>query len=543
VRKDLIQFMFLSLTAHELGHTLGLMHNFKGSSDEYNYHNAYHDLKEGKTPNKCSLSGAACDPAKMDPQFFRTASVMDYVGEMYNDHIGVSKSDRAALAFIYGGLVEKAVNDPREEGELIKWSMDVERRSQDPADPLRLRPFRYCSDYFVGQDAFCQLWDSGHTAEEIVKYHIISHDRTYPLNYWRRGRRAFWPNAPVGRFLRRAQHMAIIYQDWAHRLTTQPGYQQTADFEDKLKAVQASYGFFMRTLTTPEVGLHRKDKISGMWERYPSEPDDHTRRHDVKFGQGRFFYSSLQDGYFGVADFRYRRIGTLYDKWIAMLALYARSWGFYNNMINWHYTNFHDLFTEDSTEFLTQGLGNIWNPNSNLVFKRCTQPLDQNGQCPTGANLDPIEPSWHPFLQYIGMSFALGLVNNPFHDSTFSNNMLVGIIGSGKSWNPPNMGDVQCPPIERFTGQFSCEDEVNKREYPVVCFNNFHNTRTYFAVQTNDKQSISYNLVKRACRVANQVEVLRISGADRSDIERKEQELEMAETVLTIMQLYVSLFN
>jgi hypothetical protein len=244
-----------------------------------------------------------------------------------------------------------------------------------------------------------------------------------------------------------------------------------------------------------------------------------------------------------VADFRYRRIGTLYDKWIAMLALYARSWGFYNNMINWHYTNFHDLFTEDSTEFLTQGLGNIWNPNSNLVFKRCTQPLDQNGQCPTGANLDPIEPSWHPFLQYIGMSFALGLVNNPFHDSTFSNNMLVGIIGSGKSWNPPNMGDVQCPPIERFTGQFSCEDEVNKREYPVVCFNNFHNTRTYFAVQTNDKQSISYNLVKRACRVANQVEVLRISGADRSDIERKEQELEMAETVLTIMQLYVSLFN
>lgn len=557
VRKDLFNFMFVAVTAHEVGHTFGLMHNFAGSSDEYNFHNAYHDLKEGKTPTTCTLSGGACDPDKInsgasltDVQkaalaslglktnpgvggpdgvgnpamgFYRNASIMDYAGEMYDDHIGVAKTDRAAITFIYGGLVEKAVADPRQQGELIPWSMEVERDNQDPNNKTtKLRPFKYCSDYLVGQDAFCQRWDAGINAQQIVSNYILNYDRLYPLRYFRRGRRDYSPSHAFGRFFYNLQHMATIYQDWAYRIATQPNYRKTADFEDKMKAVQSTFNFYMRILTTPQVGQHEKNRITGLWELSPTsaEVDEFAPRHTVLLGEARHFYSALQDGYYGI--FRFRRTGSLYDKWLGMMVMSIRSWGFYNNSVNWLFTNYHDFFTEDSTNFFSQGLSSVWDPKSNLLFRK---------------KGDPLEPAWHPFLQYIGMSYGLALINNPFHDRTFSNYMLVGVKGSGVSWTPPGMGDVQCPVLNP-NGQYSCTPNQN-----VVCFNNFHNTRTYFAVQTQDKLGISFRLAERGCNLANQLQSLRGSGAERSYVERKQNELELVETYLTIMQFYTSLFQ
>ena len=298
----------------------------------------------------------------------------------------------------------------------------------------------------------------------------------------------------------------------------------------------------MRILHTPNVGLHKKDERTGLWERYPTDPAPHAIKYDLKLGYARQFYSKLQDGYFGVASYRYDRIGTLYDKWITMMAITARSWGYYNNSINWLYSSYHDLFTTDSTKFLSQALSGVWDSKSPMLFHKCSK-VDSNGKCLASVSEDPIEPAWHFFLQYMGMGMALGVVSNPFHDATFSNYMLVGLKGSGKSWTPPGMGEVKCPPIESFTGQFKCTDEKNKKDYEVVCFNNFHNTRTYFAVNTKDKLSISYQMVKRGCELGNQLSILRKSGAQRAYIERKQRDLEMIETVLTIMQYYVSLYQ
>lgn len=544
VRQDLFRFMFVAVTAHEIGHTFGLMHNFVGSTDEYNFHNAYHDLKEGKTPTSCSLSGAACSPDKINSGanltatqkealaklglknpaqgFFRNASIMDYAGEMYDDHIGVAKTDRAAITFIYAGKVEKAVNDPRETGELIPWSMEVERENQKPNGTIKLRPFKYCSDYLVGQNPFCQRWDSGINAQQIVTNYILNYDRLYPLRYFRRGRRAYSPSYAFGRFFGNLQHMATIYQDWSYRIATQPNYRQTADFDDKMKAVQNTFDFFMRIMMTPRIGTHEKNRITGVWERGVSnaEVDDFAPKHTITLGEGRFFFSSLQDGYFGI--YRFRRTGALFDKWLAMMSMSIRSWGYYNNSVNWLYTNYHDFFTEDSTSFFSQGLASVWNPKSNLLYRK---------------KGDPIEPGWHPFLQYNGMGYALGLINNPFHDRTFSNYMMVGVKGSGMSWTPPGMPEVQCPGINA-NGQYNCNIQRN-----VVCFNNFHSTRTYFAVQTQDKNGISFRLAERGCNLANQLANLRNSGAERSFLERKQGELELVETVLTIMQFYTSLFQ
>lgn len=542
VRQSLLNFMFVAVTTHEVGHTFGLMHNFAGSNDEFNFPDAYHLLKAGKKPTSCSLSGAACDPAKINSPslspdqkaamaklglkvpgmgFYRSASIMDYAGEMYDDQIGVAKADRAAITFIYGGKVEKAVTDPTKNGGLIDWSMEVERKNQDPKDPLKLRYFRYCSDYLVGQDALCQRWDSGITAKQIVNNYILNYDRLYPLKYFRRGRRAYSPNYAFGRFFYQLRHMATIYQDWAYRITTQPNYRKTDDFKDKMEAVRDTFGFFMRIMMTPRVATHIKNRTTNMWEASVArrDRDDTAPRHTITLGEGRFFYSSLQQGYYGI--FRYRRTGSLYDKWLTMMSMSIRSWGFYNNSVNWIFTNFHDFFTEDSTDFFSQGLANTWNPKSPLLFRKKNHP---------------IEPAWHPFLQYIGMSYALGVINNPYHDRTFSNYMLVGVKGSGVSWTPPGMSEAQCPPI-RANGQYDCTPGK------VMCFNNVLNTRTFFTVQTRDKQSISYRIAERGCQLASQLANLRNSGEARSYIEGKQNELELVETYITIMQFYTSLFQ
>lgn len=552
VRKAMLQFMFRFTTAHEVGHTLGLMHNFRGSTDEYNFHNPYHDLKEGKTPTKCYANGNPCDPDKIDTTikdidgtpaakgWYRGASVMDYPGEMYDASIGVGKTDKAAIAFIYSGLVEKAVSDPRQQGDLIKWNMKVEADNLDPKNSLKLRPFRYCSDYARGQDPFCQVWDSRHTATGIVEQIILQYDRTYPLTYWRRGRRTFGPGAALNRNLFRFQHIALIYQDLAYRITTQPGYEQTDDFKDKLKAVQKGYSFFIRLINAPDVGLHELDQIDGVYKTRPIDEDTAAPKIDIKLGEGRHFFSQIQDGYWGTAKFRFNRIGALYDKWLTMQLLSVRSWGYYNNSVNWLFTNFYDLFPDDTKDLFATMITDVFDKNSPLLYRKCFQ--DTSGNCKKDANgkiqYATVAGRNHPILQVNAMIYGLALLNNQFHDNTFSNNMLVGIKGSGSSWTPPGMGEVKCPPINTFTGQFECDTAS-----PVVCFNNYRGTRTYFAMKSQDGTGITHRLVKRACELGNQLAVLKKSGAARSFIERKEGELENLETMTNLAQMYGRLFS
>ena len=509
VRKRIMELLITSVTAHEVGHTLGLMHNFKGSTDEHNFPNAYWDLKEGKTPaTECTSGPCPADTGHKD--FYRNASVMDYAGELYNDSQGVGKTDVAAISFIYGGLVEKAVDDPRKKGELIKWDLSVDRQNADPQNPLKLRDFRYCSDYNVGQDAFCMRRDTGTTATEIVQYLIDSNERTYPLRYWRRGRRLFFTGDAIGLSMNAYQNVALIYQDFVNRLITQPDYRSTKDFEDKLKAVQLGFTFLTNVVLRPDVGQHLKDKITGVWERQSSRPSDYNDEIvNLPVGVGKYMFARLVDGYYGVSSQRYRRVGFFVDKYYAMLVMAIRQWDFYNNDLNWVFTNFYDLFRDDSLGLFTQSISGVWEKNSNLLFKQV-----QNNKTL------PVAPGWHPVLQQIGMYVALAALNNDITDSTFTEYMQVGITGNGASWTPP--------PGAR-----------------TLSFTNYRGTREYFAVQSKDNNSIAWKMVVRAKELAGELELLRCCtpNVQRSEIERKEGELDLLETNLTIMKWYVSLYS
>jgi hypothetical protein len=108
--------------AHEMGHAMGLRHNFAASFDALNYDPQYWQLRTGDgTVNVAceegTTDGSACiGPRWRDPispleidndiQRFSTTSVMDYPGEPAQDQRLLGKYDRAAMRLVYGGVVD-----------------------------------------------------------------------------------------------------------------------------------------------------------------------------------------------------------------------------------------------------------------------------------------------------------------------------------------------------------------------------------------------------------------------------------------------------
>ncbi|MFO0547424.1 MAG: zinc-dependent metalloprotease [Polyangiaceae bacterium] len=113
--------------AHEMGHSMGLRHNFAASFDSLNYGRPYWQLrtKNGSVTTVCAAgetSGENCiGPRYKDPitdteidgniSAYSTTSVMDYPGDQNQDMLVAGAYDRAALRFAYGGTVDVWAED------------------------------------------------------------------------------------------------------------------------------------------------------------------------------------------------------------------------------------------------------------------------------------------------------------------------------------------------------------------------------------------------------------------------------------------------
>ncbi len=113
--------------AHEMGHSMGLRHNFAGTFDSFNFALPYWQLrtKNGTVTKECQVgetSGEDCiGPRYVDPITqseidgnlirYQTTSVMDYPGDQNQDMLTAGTYDRAALRFGYGGTVDVFAED------------------------------------------------------------------------------------------------------------------------------------------------------------------------------------------------------------------------------------------------------------------------------------------------------------------------------------------------------------------------------------------------------------------------------------------------
>jgi hypothetical protein len=124
-----------SVLTHEMGHSIGLRHNFVSSSAPLFYRPQYWQLRtrNGQVTTPCTdavADGSTCvgprywDPVTPEEQSnliwtWMQSSVMDYPGETSQDMIGLGITDFAAARFFYGDSVSVYTNPAYQAGTSI----------------------------------------------------------------------------------------------------------------------------------------------------------------------------------------------------------------------------------------------------------------------------------------------------------------------------------------------------------------------------------------------------------------------------------------
>ncbi len=107
VRQMVLHPMYHGLTLHEVGHSVGLRHNFSGSYDAVNYSSKYWDLRDDG-----DMKPRLWDPVSKKEtagriREFQYSTVMDYGNNfIVSDSQGLGHYDMAAIKMGYGDLVE-----------------------------------------------------------------------------------------------------------------------------------------------------------------------------------------------------------------------------------------------------------------------------------------------------------------------------------------------------------------------------------------------------------------------------------------------------
>jgi flagellar hook-basal body complex protein FliE len=111
--------VYVGVTAHELGHTFGLRHNFEGSADALNYFPQYWGVgAEGLPEGKAHLLGLSGLTDKYEVQY---SSIMDYHQRFNSDWAGIGLYDKAAIKLGYAETVEVFDEPPGENFVARDW--------------------------------------------------------------------------------------------------------------------------------------------------------------------------------------------------------------------------------------------------------------------------------------------------------------------------------------------------------------------------------------------------------------------------------------
>jgi hypothetical protein len=215
----LIPEKILATVIHEMGHNLGLRHNFYGSADPKNFFTRDEVKKlydvtiesDLKLPHSSTVMEYI--PSDKDRLYFPGHYDIAAIRYGYANKVEVDSTDRPNLAKNIRPLTGNTqATNSGPEGSIVKNQSEIGK----------IRPYRYCTDHEVGLDfdPMCQMHDYGTTPEEVVDGLINDYYESlvvYGTRYDRSGL-----GSSMGR-INSLYRLKRFYDEWRYKLADHLG--------------------------------------------------------------------------------------------------------------------------------------------------------------------------------------------------------------------------------------------------------------------------------------------------------------------------------